>query len=89
MDLHGNIREANVQLTLHENDKKSIDGVDCVKVEADMDYYKDTGAHLILEVLVNQFGGQTDPRVVYVLRWTAGRRAGRPEFNPPFTIQAA
>ena len=76
--------EANVQLTLHENDKKSIDGVECIKVEADMDYYKDTGAHLILEVLVNRFGGQTDPRVVYVLRWTAGRRAGRPEFNPPF-----
>ena len=81
--------EANVQLTLHENDKKSIDGVECIKVEADMDYYKDTGAHLILEVLVNRFGGQTDPRVVYVLRWTAGRRAGWPEFNPPFTIQAA
>ena len=81
--------EANAQLTLHENDKESIDGVECIKVEADMDYYKDTGAHLILEVLVNQFGGQTDPRVVYLLRWTAGRRAGRPEFNPPFTIQAA
>ncbi len=81
--------EANVQFTLHENDQKSIDGVDCIKIEADMDYYKDTGSHLILEVLVNQFGGQTDPRVIYVLRWTAGRRAGRPEFNPPFTIQAA
>ena len=81
--------EANVQLTLHGNDKKSIDGVDCIKVEADMDYYKDTGSHLIIEVLVNQFGGKTDPRVIYVLRWTAGRRAGRPEFNPPFTIQAA
>ncbi len=55
--------EANVQLTFHEGDKKSIDGVDCVKVEPDMDYYKDPLAHALLEVLVNMVSGQkTDPR---------------------------
>jgi hypothetical protein len=81
--------EANVQLTLHENeeDTKIIDGVKCLKLEPDIDYYKDVGAHLILEVLKNKLSGSlSDPRVVYVLRWIAGRAAGRPEFNPPYVI---
>ena len=44
-------------------------------------------AHAILEVAANGIGGSlTDPREVYVLRWIAGRRAGRPEFNPLYTI---
>ncbi len=80
--------EANLQFTLHEHDRKPIGGVDCVKVEIDMDYFKDTLAHLVLEVLVNQFGRNTDPRVIYVLRWIAGRRAGKPNFNPPYEIRA-
>ncbi len=81
--------EANVQLTVHENaeDTKVIDGVTCFKLEPDIDYFKDPGAHLLLEVLVNVFSGSlTDPRVVYILRWIAGRQAGRPEFNPPYVI---
>jgi hypothetical protein len=81
--------EANVQLSLHEKaeDSKVIDGVSCFKLEPGIDYYKDPGAHLILEVLGNTLTGSlTDPRVVYVLRWTAGRAAGRPEFNPPYVI---
>lgn len=80
--------EANVQLTFHENRKKSIGGVDCIYVEHDIDYYKDPGAHAIFEVLPNAFsGGKTDPRVVYVLRWIAGRHAGVPEFDPLYTIE--
>ena len=79
--------EANLQFTHHKNDRKSIGGVDCVKFEIDMDYFKDTAAHLVLEVLVNQFGRSTDPRVIYVLRWMAGRRARRPDFNPPYEIR--
>ena len=80
--------EANVQLTFHENNKKSIGGVDCVYVEPDIDYYKDPGAHAILEVLPNALtGGKTDPRMVYVLRWIAGRHAGVPEFDPLYTIE--
>lgn len=79
--------EANVQLTFHENDKKTIDGVECIKVEPDIDYYKDLGAHALLEVLHNKATGTlTDPRQVYVLRWIAGRQAGIPAFNPPYTI---
>lgn len=79
--------EANVQLTFHEGDMRTIDGVDCVKTEPDMDYYKDPGAHFLLEVIVNSVSHTlTDPKQVYVLRWIAGRHAGVPGFNPPFTI---
>ena len=79
--------EANVQLTFHEHDIRQIEGVDCVLVESDIDYYKDVLNHALLEILPNAAsGGLTDPRVVYVLRWIAGRHAGVPEFNPPYTI---
>jgi len=82
--------EANVQLTFHENavDRKTIDGLDCVYVEPDIDYYKDPGAHLILEVLPNQITHMvSDPSMVYVLRWMAGQRAGIPNFDPLYTIE--
>jgi hypothetical protein len=84
--------EANVQLTFHDNerDSRQIDGVDCIKVEADMDYYRDSLSHALLEVVVNGISGSlSDPKQVYALRWMAGRRAGMPEFNPPYTIVAA
>jgi hypothetical protein len=78
--------EANVQITLHENDRKKIGGTSCLKIEIDMDYFRDPLAHLLLEVLPNQFSGGTDPRQIYVLRWIAGRRVGVSEFNPPYFI---
>ena len=79
--------EANVQLTFHEKDTKTIGGVQCIKVEPDIDYYKDLGAHTLLEVIPNSIThGLTDPKKVYVLRWIAGRHAGVPEFAPPYTI---
>ena len=81
--------EANVQLTFHEGDRQDVGGLNCVKVEPDIDYFKDPGAHLLLEVAVNAFGSLTDPRAVYALRWIAGRRAGFPEFDPLYTIQRA
>ena len=81
--------EANVQLTFHEQDTLMIDGVTCVKVEPDIDYYKDAAAHLLLEVAVNAFGSLTDPRTVYALRWMTGQRAGIPEFDPLYTIVKA
>ena len=80
--------EANVQLTFHEGDKKTIDGLDCVMVEPDIDYYKDLGAHALLEVVTNQLTNSlTDPRQVYVLRWIAGRHAGVPNFEPPYILE--
>ena len=65
--------EANLQLTFHENDRLTVDGVNCIKVEPDIDYFRDKGAHFLLEVAVNAFGSLTDPRAVYVLRWIAGQ----------------
>ena len=79
--------EANLQLTFHEEDAPVINGVQCVKVEADIDYYKDQLAHALLEVIPNHFEGPTDPKAAYVLRWIAGRHAGVPEFEPPYTIE--
>jgi hypothetical protein len=79
--------EANVQLTFHENDKKSIGSESCVRVEPDIDYYKDLAAHAIIEVLYNKITNSlTDPAQVYVLRWIAGKHAGLPEFEPPYKL---
>jgi hypothetical protein len=79
--------EANVQLTFHENDKKTFGGETCVRVEPDIDYYKDLAAHALLEVIYNKVTNSlTDPTQVYVLRWIAGKQAGLPEFDPPYTL---
>jgi hypothetical protein len=77
--------QANVQFTLHENDRSE----DNILVELDVDYYRDPAAHLLLEVLVNKFGSITDPKTVYAMRWVAGLKAGRPAFNPLYTIEKA
>jgi hypothetical protein len=80
--------EANVQLTFHENDKKTIDGAECVMLEPDIDYFRDPLAHALLEVTPNGLTHTiTDPRQVYVLRWMAGRHAGVPNFEPPYTLE--
>lgn len=82
--------EANVQLTFHENDRHEIGGLNCVKIEPDIDYYQDLGAHALLEVLPSTItGGLSDPNVIYALRWIAGRHSGVPDFNPPYTIDVA
>ena len=79
--------EANVQLTFHENDHLVIDGLDCIMVEPDIDYYEDSAAHILLEVVPNELTHSlTDPVEVYALRWMAGHQAGVPEFAPMYTI---
>ena len=79
--------EANVQLTFHERDTKTIDNVECVLVEPDIDYFRDLGAHAIYEVIPNSITHSlTEPAEVYVLRWIAGRTAGVPEFAPKYKI---
>jgi hypothetical protein len=84
---------SNLQLTFHENDKQTCrkpDGspVECVIVEPDIDYYKDLGAHGLLEVLPNALENKkTDPRQDYSLRWMATKLEGvQPDFAPPITI---
>ncbi len=80
--------EANVQLTFHENDTRTIDGTECIKFEPDIDYYRDLAAHALLEVAANTLtGSMTDPRQVYVMRWMAGRHAGIAEFDPPYHLE--
>lgn len=86
--------EGNVQFSFHDNVER-VRGVDCVKVDVDIDYYKDTAAHLLLEVFPNTLKSSlygkhastalTDPRKVYGIRWIAGERFGRP-FRPLFTL---
>jgi hypothetical protein len=72
-----------------QQNTKKIEGVQCVEVEPDIDYFKDLGAHTVLEVIPNSIThGLTDPKKVYVLQWIAGRHAGVPEFVPPYTIAA-
>src|SRR5262245_59935943 len=83
--------EANVQLAFHERqeDTRVIDGVKCVKAEADIDYFRDQAAHFMLEVMPNAItNNKTNPKIVYLLRWIAGQRDGMPEFDPPYTIEA-
>ena len=81
--------EANVQLTFHENTKCPSAGFETtILLEPDIDYYPNLLAHGLLEV-VPGFFSLTDPRIVYVMRWTASRRiAGIPEFDPPYAITA-
>ena len=79
--------EANVQLTFHENEHAVIDGVNCIMVEPDIDYYADPAAHILLEVLPNELTHSlTDPCEVYVLRWMEGQQPGIDPFNPLYTI---
>ncbi len=87
--------EGNVQLSFHEGEKDTVNGVECMVVEADIDYFKDTAAHILLEVFPNTLNSKihgkdsaqslTNPRSVYGLRWIAGRRLGR-EFAPPYVL---
>jgi hypothetical protein len=80
---------ANVQLTFHETTRQTIDGVDCVVAEPDIDLYKDFLAHGLLEVLPNALtGGKTNPLAVYPMRWMATRQnPGVPPFTPPVWIE--
>jgi hypothetical protein len=87
--------EGNVQFSFHENQKKSVGGTDCIVVEADIDYFKDSVAHILLEVFPNKLKSKihgkdsaqslTDPRTVYGLRWIAARKRQK-DFEPPYVL---
>jgi hypothetical protein len=84
---------ANVQLTFHGHDTCMLPGpngapISCVKIEPDIDYYKDLLSHGLVEVIPNALShGRTEPTVAYALRWMAGKRAGLPLFNPLYTVE--
>lgn len=85
---------SNVQLTFHGRDiaafnDRNNNPVTCVKIEPDMDYYKDVAAHALLEVIPHWITkGLTDPKTAYALRWMAAKREGFPEFDPLYTVDA-
>jgi hypothetical protein len=86
---------ANVQLTFHGRDTAAFQDaahnpVQCVKIEPDIDYFRDLVAHGLGEVIPNTIThGLTDPKVVYSLRWIATKRESHlPEFNPLYTVEA-
>jgi len=86
--------EANLQFTFHSETDPTGQGL--IKVEMDIDYYRDAAAHIAVEVIPNGFEqlvklfgpGLTNPAVVYALRWMAGKHAGeQQEFDPLYTLQ--
>ena len=95
--------EANVQITLHPESGGTAGGVKVIKAEFDIDYFRDSAAHLLLEVFPNHlkrfvFGSGsseslTDPALAYGLRWIAARQPNAPAqtrpFAPAFAIQPA
>ncbi len=77
----------NVQLTFHEGDKKRIGGTECIKIEPDIDLYKDLLAHGLLEVVPNLSAhGLTNPLAVLALRWIDAVQSDEPLFNPGYTL---
>ncbi len=82
--------EANVQLTFHTDPLDCVPAKGWVTVEPDIDYYKDLGAHSILEVCRNEISGSlTEPAQVFVLRWIEQRRLGLSDFVPGYTLRAS
>jgi hypothetical protein len=85
---------ANVQLTFHGRDTANFSDannnpITCVKIEPDIDCYKDVAAHALLEVIPNWITkGLTDPRAVCALRWMTTKREGLAEFDPLYTVEA-
>jgi hypothetical protein len=66
---------ANVQLTFDEDDSLVINGILCVRVETDIDYFRPFLAHGFKEVLPNiVFHRRSSPLRVFQLRWLATRK---------------
>lgn len=78
---------SNVQLTFHEETKKVIDGVECIKIEPDMDLYKEIVAHGLGEVVPNlSSGGLTNPLDVLALRFIDTGQGEDPPFDPGYSL---
>jgi hypothetical protein len=78
---------ANMQLTFHEHDTKLISGVNCVKIEPDVDLYRDLLAHGFCEVFPNLLTGSlTSPYDVFSMRWTTAQDENGPSFDPGYEL---
>ena len=89
-------QEANVQFSFATTSPPPCSNIpaNCHIVDCDMDYYKDIESHLLLEVLPNKFfGGRTNPRRTFVLRWMEAKRMQIehpelqvPDYDPPYLM---
>ena len=80
-------RNTNVQLTFHEHDTRMIDGVRCVKIEPDIDLYRNLIAHGFAEVLPNSIThGKTDPITVFAMRMGLADDGELRSFEPGYVI---
>ena len=78
---------SNVQLTFHENDKLVIGGLECIKIEPDMDVYKDLLNHGLLELLPNLVqDALTNPIDILSLRWLDTADDTVAPFDPGYTV---
>lgn len=78
---------ADIQLTFHERDTMQIDGVNCVKIEPDIDLYKDLLAHGFLEVFPNLLEHKlTNPFAVFSMRWSISTGIGGQAFDPGYGL---
>lgn len=77
----------NVQLTFHEHDQQVIDGTTCVKIEPDIDLYRELLAHGFAEVFPNLLTGDlTNPYDVFSMRWTTAQDYSGPVFDPGYEL---
>jgi hypothetical protein len=78
---------SNVQLTFHEHDQQIIGGVSCVKIEPDIDLYRDLLEHGFGEVFPNLLTkGLTSPFDVFTMRWTTAQDGQGPSFDPGYEL---
>jgi hypothetical protein len=86
--------QANLQFSIARSIRHPVHQ-DCVRVDVDVDYYQDRGAHFLLEVLPNTVSRWvqkpmfTDPVNIYAMRWTEGSNCPAVEqFDPPYRLRA-
>lgn len=81
---------ANLHFTFHGDEVQTVDGIECVKLEVDIDYYKNKLKHTLVELIPNMVTGNlTDPRVVYEMRRSESMKAGDPPFAAPQSLVPA
>ena len=88
---------ANVRFSFHGHDRRTLDlvdptgetrSVDCVMVEAEIDYAGDLVNVGLADALPSNGDRETSvPELAYQLRWMAVRQERLPEFNPPYGIE--
>jgi hypothetical protein len=85
--------KANVQITFNERDTQIINGVECIRVDTDIDYYR-RFKHGFREVIPNLITHRrSSPLTVFKLRWTATKKEQSKggdiaDFSPRLSLKA-